>query len=262
MKTHRLLFMIHSALVLLLFASCDAEPSKSPQVQAIRKRGALMAGVEMGVRNFGYTAPGSSVPEGFEIDLARIVAKEITGNENAIKFFPIMPSLRGPLLDNDEVDIVISSFTITEERKERYNFTSPYYTDEVGFMLRKDSGIADITGLDGKRIGVVREATTRQAVEEEAGKRNIRLDFVEFANQPEIMAALLVGKIDSFACDKIILRGFLDNATVILSEGFCPQPYGIAVKKSNDKLAEYLESIIKAMQTDGRLEALSTKWGL
>ncbi|MFX3943937.1 transporter substrate-binding domain-containing protein, partial [Streptococcus suis] len=60
----------------------------------------------------------------------------------------------GPLLDNVHVDIVIATFSITEERKLLYNFTTTYYTDAVGFLVNKDSGIKRFTDLDGKTIGV------------------------------------------------------------------------------------------------------------
>ena len=71
---------------------------------------------------------------------------------------------RGPLLENGEIDLVIATFTITAERKETYNFSTPYYTDAVGLLVNKDSGINSIEDLDGKIIGVAQSSTTKDGL--------------------------------------------------------------------------------------------------
>jgi putative glutamine transport system substrate-binding protein len=76
------------------------------------------------------------------------------------------------------------------------------------------------------------------------------------------MAALLSGKVDAFAIDRTILLGYRDTETMLLDEGFKPQPYGIAARLDKDVLAAYLDSIVTAMREDGRLDALRAKWGL
>jgi putative glutamine transport system substrate-binding protein len=246
----------------LFFFACDNSPAQSLQARSIRKRGALRAGLETGVPGLSYLAPGTAFPQGLEPDLARAVAREILGDENAVQFVAITPQLRGPLLDNGEVDIVIAHYTITEERKKQYNFSSPYYTDEVGIMARKDSGINKFMDLDGRTAGVLKATTSRASLETAAEKRGIVPRYIEFASHPEIKAALLAGRIDAFVIDTSILRGYLDEHTMILDEGFDPQPYGIATKLSNDKLAAYLEKIVTDMRTNGTLDALAGAWGL
>jgi putative glutamine transport system substrate-binding protein len=66
------------------------------------------------VPGVGYLAPETGILEGLEIDIARIVAKELVKDEDAVQFIPVSPQIRGPLLDNGEVDMIISLFTITE----------------------------------------------------------------------------------------------------------------------------------------------------
>jgi putative glutamine transport system substrate-binding protein len=255
------ILMVWAVTTLCLFA-CGASPEKSSQVQAIRKRGVLRVGLETNVPGFGYLAPGAAFPEGLEPDIARIAAEAMLGDETAVQYIPVTPQIRGPLLDNGAADFVIAHYTITEERRKQYNFTSSYYTDEVGIMVRKDSGIRSLGGLDGCIIGVTRAATSQTALEAEAAKLGIALTYAEFASHPEAVSALHAGKTDAFVIDKIILRAYLDDRTVLLDEGFNPQSYGIATKLDNDKLAAYLDGIVTDMRNDGRLDALIAKWGL
>ena len=82
------------------------------QIQTIIDRGVLRVGVKQDVPNFGYRNPDTNEFEGMEIDIARAIADEL-GVE--IEFTPVTAQTRGPLLDNGQVDIVIATFTITEE---------------------------------------------------------------------------------------------------------------------------------------------------
>ncbi|MDR0998419.1 MAG: transporter substrate-binding domain-containing protein [Treponema sp.] len=246
----------------LLLSGCDSSPEKSPQVRDIRKRGVLRVGVETGVPGLGRLVPESGVFQGFEIDLARALAKELLKDEAAVQFVPLNPQFRGPVLDNGDVDIVICHFTITEERQKQYNFTSPYYTDQVGVMVRNDAGFRSLEDMDGRIIGVLKNTTSQAAIKEEADKRGISLKFEEFGSNPEAVASLHAGKVDAFVIDRTILLGYRDGRTKLLDEGFNPQPYGVATRLDKEMLAAYFDSIITAMREDGRLEALRVKWDL
>jgi putative glutamine transport system substrate-binding protein len=241
---------------------CDVSPEKSPQVEAIRKRGVLRAGVKFDVPRFGYLAPGTSDPEGLEIDIARLIAGELLGDAGRIQFTPVTAQLKGPALDNDLVDFVIAAYTITEERKKRYHFTSPYYTSDIRLLVRKDSGIRSLADMDGKTAGISRTSTSRAALQAEADRLGITLKYTGFSSHPEIMAALLSGTVDAFVNDYSAIMGYKEDNTILLDGGFSPQPYGIAVKLDNGKLAAYLEGILTAIRDDGRLGALLEKWDL
>lgn len=234
----------------------------SPQVQAIKARGALRVGVKVDVPLYGYLNADTNEQEGLEADLARELARRIIGDEKAVKFQAVTAQTRGPLLDNGEVDVVIATFTINEERKRSYNFTTPYFTDAIGFLVKKDLGASRITDLAGKNIGVAQAATTKAAIEKKAEELGIQVKFSEFASYPELKTALTSGRIDAFSVDKSILLGYLDDNTQIIEETFAPQEYGIASKLGNKDLAAFLDEFIKTSQTDGTLQGLISKWRL
>jgi putative glutamine transport system substrate-binding protein len=240
----------------------DSGDKLPAQVQAIVDRGVLRVGTKVDVPNFGYQNPETGEMEGLEIDIAKELAKRLLGDENKITTTGVTAQTRGPLLDNNEVDMIIATFTITEERKKSYNFTDPYYTDAIGFLVKKDSGINSVKDLDGKTIGVAQSATTKDAIIEKAKEWGITVNFSEYASYPEINAALASGRVDAFSVDKSILMGYVNETTKILEEGFKPQEYGIATKFDNKDLAEYVNNFIAEIKADGTLDALLAKWNL
>lgn len=232
-------------------------------VETIKSRGKLRVGVKIDVPGFGYQDPDTGQVEGMEADLARKLAERITGSAENVEFIGVTAKTRGPLLDNGEIDMVIATFTITEDRKKSYNFTAPYYTDEVGFLVRKEDGFTDLASLDGKIIGVAQTATTKQSIEAQGQEEGgLTFKFGEFGTYPMLKLALSAGRIDAFSVDKSILLGYVDEQTEILDIGFAPQEYGIATKLANKKLASYLDETVAEFRSDGVMQELFDKWNI
>ncbi len=240
-------------------ASKDEVPA---DIKAIKDRGVFKAGVKVDVPKFGYKDPKTGNVEGFEIDLVKALAKKILGDENKIELTGTVAKTRGPLLDNGDVDVVLATFTITEERKNSYNFSDPYYTDGVALMVKKAAGAQSLKDLAGKKIGVAQSSTSRKAIQEAADKQGIKVSFLEFGTYAEVKAALDSGRVDCFSVDAAILFGYLDDSTTILSDRFAPQEYGAATKKSNTALAKLVNDTLTDMKKSGEIDKLLAKWGL
>jgi putative glutamine transport system substrate-binding protein len=251
------------SLVLLassITVSCMAATTDSPDIKAIKDRGVLKVGVKVDVPKFGYRDPKTDKIDGFEVDIAKVIAKKILGNKAKVNFQAVNAKTRGPLLDNGEVDLVIATFTITDERKKSYNFSDPYFTDGVGLLVKKAAKYKSLQDLNGKKIGVAQSSTSRKAIQDEADKLSIKVDFLEYATYPEIKAALDSGRVDCFSVDGSILNGYVDRSTVVLPDRFSPQNYGIASKKGNDGLAQLVNETINEMKTSGQIDKLIKKW--
>jgi putative glutamine transport system substrate-binding protein len=239
-----------------------AATGDTPDIKAIKERGVLKVGVKVDVPKFGYKNPKSNKIDGFEVDIAKAIAKKILRNKNKVNLQAVTAKTRGPLLDNGEVDMVVATFTITEERKKSYNFSEPYFTDGIGMMVKKTGKYKSLKDLAGKRIGVAQSATTKTAILAECDKLGIKVDFAEFATYPEIKAALDSGRVDCFSVDTAILYGYLNKTTKLLPDRFSPQNYGIASKKGNEGLAALINETISEMKSSGELEKLLKKWKL
>ncbi|MGE4508489.1 MAG: transporter substrate-binding domain-containing protein [Eubacteriaceae bacterium] len=242
--------------------SDDTATADDGSLQAVIDAGVLKVGVKEDVPNFGLRNTETGEIEGFEVDLAKMLAAEILGDENAVELTPVTAKTRGPLLDNGELDLVIATFTITEERKLTYNFSTAYYEDAVGLLVKKDAGFTGLADMDGAVIGVAQSATSKDAVQAAADELGVSVTFSEYATYPEIKAALDSGRVDAFCVDGSILGGYVDDSTMILPDRFSPQEYGVASNLNNVALAEAVDGYINGWLEDGTIEELITKWGL
>ena len=229
-------------------------------VQDIVDRGVLRVGVKQDLPNFGYRDPESNQYTGMEVEIAKKVAAELGVD---IEFTPVTAQTRGALLDNGQLDMVIATFTITEERKELYNFTTPYYTDAVGFLVRKDSNIqSSWEALDGLTIGVTQGSIQWGLLEEIAAEKGIELNFRELGSNSEVVVALAAHRVDAFSIDQSILSAFLGKTNELLDLQYQPSEYGIVTKKSNTDLATYLDGLVQDWTEDGTLQAIYDDFGL
>ena len=248
-----------------------ASSDVSADVQKIVDRGVLKVGCKSDVPNFSLQNTATGEYEGFEDDLAYNIAGEIFGctpeeakDKKLVEFQGVTAKTRGPLLENGEIDLVIATFTITDERKETYNFSTPYYTDAVGLLVNNDSGIESIEDLDGKIIGVAQSSTTKdgfKAYVEEKGL-NVNPEFQEFDGYPALAQALATKQIDCFSVDRAILSGYVNDSNHILDDRFSEQEYGVASAKENTGLAELVDEKVTSMISDGSMKALQEQWNL
>ncbi|MEE0705103.1 MAG: transporter substrate-binding domain-containing protein [Adlercreutzia sp.] len=221
----------------------------------------LRVGTKIDVPGFGFQNPETGSVEGLEVDVARELAARIKGDSNALELVGVNVTTRGAMIDNGTLDAALATFTINEQRKRTYDFSRPYYIDHIGVLVKKDSGITDLAGLNGKTVGVALSATTKDKLREAAAEIGITLNFAEYATYPEIKIALVAGRVDAFSVDSSILAGYQDDTTYLLPTQFAPQEYGVATKKGSE-LSAQVDDAIAAMEADGTLIALKERWGL
>lgn len=240
-------------------------------VQKIINRGTLKVGCKSDIPNFSLQNTATGEYEGFEDDLAYEIAGQIFGctadqakEKKLVDFQGVNAKTRGPLLENGEVDLVIATFTITPDRKDTYNFSTSYYTDAVGLLVNKDSGINTIADLDGKIIGVAQASTSKDGFREYVKEKglDVKPEFQEFDGYPALAQALATKQIDCFCVDRAILSGYVNDSNKILDDRFAEQEYGVASAKGNKGLAELVDAKVTSMLSDGSMKALQDKWGL
>jgi len=228
-------------------------------IQKIVKKGTLNVGVKQDVPNFGYYSAKTNTYQGMEIDLAKKIAKELKVKVN---FTAVTPQTREALMDNGTIDMLIATYTITDERKASYAMSNPYYYDQIGFLVQTKSGYKQLSDLNGKTIGVSQGSSAKAAVEEYASANNLKFNYVQLGSFPELAVSLYAHRVDAFSVDKSILSGYESKKTKTLKEGFKTQEYGIASSKSNQELIDYTNDLIAKWQKDGSLQKLYDKYHL
>lgn len=226
----------------------------------IKKRGEIVVGVKNDVPHFALLNQKTKEIQGFEVDVAKLLAKSILNDEKKIKLVAVNAKTRGPLLDNGSIDVVIATFTITPERKRTYNFSQPYYKDAVGLLVLKEKGYKSLADMKNATIGVAQAATSKKTIDAAAKKLGINVKFNEFPDYPSIKAALDAKRVDAFGVDKSILLGYVDDKSEILPDSFEPQEYGIVSPKKDKEFAAFIDTFVK--DNKAQIDELSKKWGL
>ena len=265
-KLHRMAALLLSAIVTLTFVTSGSAATLPDDVQAIVKRGELRVGVKSDVPGFSMQDLSGNYA-GMEVDLAKKLAEAMGLKADKVAFTAVTAKTRGQLLDTGDIDMVLATFTITEERKNIWNFSSPYYTDAVSLLVKKNSGISGYADLVNKRIGVAEGSTSKDALIQAAKENGVTLtdtnNIQTFPDYPSIKAALDAGQVQAFCVDGSILSGYLDPSTEILSSvRFAPQEYGVATKLSNKGLAGFVEEKISGWLADGTIDKIISKNGV
>lgn len=241
-------------LAVLSLAGCS-KGSKDASVDKIKKAGVLKVGVKEATLGFGYLNPETNEYEGLEIDLAKKMAEDLGVD---VEFTSVNASTRGELLDAGEIDMVAATFTITDERKLSYDFSTSYYTDYVSVLVKNDSGIETLDDFEGKTIAVVTGSVSKKNVE---ANTDANITFVEYPEYSDCKLAVASGTADGFAVDVSVLSIWVDDDCHIIGDRFAPQDYGIATKKGCE-FTEYVEKKITEWLADGTIDSLIEKNGI
>jgi putative glutamine transport system substrate-binding protein len=270
-----------ACLLLLGITACSSAPAATPAASAkpsaaptaAAAKGPLKVGVKNDVKGFGFQDPLTNKYEGMEIDLANKIAESL--GYKGVEFTAVTAATRTQLLDAGTIDCVLATFTITEDRKKSWDFSTPYYTDAVTVLVEKSSGINALKDLVGKKIGVSASSTSAKALATAMAEAGLIAKFETFEpltfkggvtfstypDYPAISNALTAGTINAFCVDKSILANYLTDSRKFITEKFSPQDYGVATKKGAPISAQ-VENLIKTWKTDGTLNALYTKYKL
>lgn len=244
-------------LAALSLAACGGKEDGA--LAAIKKRDKLVVGVKFDTKLFGLKNPSTGEVEGFDVDFAKALAKQILGDENKIEFKEVTSKTRIPMLDNGEIDAIIATMTITEERKKQVDFSDVYFKAGQSLLVKKDSpikGIADVT-KDTKVMGV-KGATSIKNIEEKVPGLKVQ----QYDNYQDAFAALKAGQGEVLTTDNSILFGMTkQDPNYVVTEGtFTDEPYGIAVKKGEKGILDEVNKLIKDLQANGEYDKLYEKW--
>lgn len=252
----RALIALLAALALAACAGTGADggfPDGSTMAK-VRERGVLTVGIKFDYPLFGYKDPAGGRITGFDAEIARLVAKDLTGSERGVRFVETMPSHREDFLRRGVVDVVIATYSITPARQQVVGFTDPYYVAGQDLLVRAgETGITGVTDLDGRTVCTASGSTSADRLRELApGAELLIVDTYS-----ECVPALVAGRIDAISTDDAILRGLLGrapDALKLVGRPFGREPYGIGVPRHDVAFRDHLSGLIARYLRDGRWE--------
>lgn len=246
---------------ILILHPYKGEFKESDLFDEILQRGYIKVGINTDSKPYGFYDDNKNLV-GFDVDFAHNIALYLLNNPNRLEFIPVTPSNRLIKASTGEVDIVISTVTITPQRQEVVKFSIPYDYAEQALLVRRNSAIKSMADLSGLNVGVVFGTTAEKNLKNMVPTANIR----GYRTYKDAYLGLKDGQIDALTSDNTILKRFtIDDKTVKLySIGHSNEPYGIAFKKghSTKKLKERIDYAIKDMKRKNVLTRMKNKWNL
>lgn len=257
-------------LVLMLsataLAGCGGAKTESTPASAgagtlakIKERDKLVVGVKYDLNLFGLKDPATGNVEGFDIDIAKAIAKKVLGDENKIELKEVTSKTRIPMLKNGEIDAIIATMTITEERKKEVDFSDVYFLAGQSFLVKKDSSINGLKDMKkGMKIVTAKGSTSAKNIRASAPD----LEVLEFENYAEAFTALKAGQGDALTTDNALLYGMAkqDPNYRVTEETFTEEPYGIAISKGDAEFVKTVNDLLKEMKENGEYDKIYEKW--
>ena len=269
MKLKRILAAAFAGIMAVCCTGCAGKKSEP-----------LKVGVKSDVIGFGFKDTVTNEYQGLEIELAKKLATELGYSD--VEFTAVTAATRTELLDSGDLDCVLATFTITEERKKSWDFSTPYFTDAVTVLVEKADGITDLSDLVGKKIGVSTGSNSAYNLAKAMSEKGLLGDykvpesskdfdissfgekgtkFEQFGDYPAISNAMAAGTVDAFCVDKSILAAYKTDDRDYITDTFAPQNYGVATKKGSELSAKIEELIVK-WKGDGTIDSLIKQFGL
>ena len=244
--------------------------------QAIVDRGVLKVGVKNAVVGFGFQDTLTGEYSGLEISIAEKIAEKLGVD---VEFTAVTAATRTELLDSGDIDCVLATFTITDERKQNWDFTTPYFTDHVTVLVQTASGITSLKDLADKTVGVSSGSTSAKSLTKamieagvvdgadfdadtfDAATWTKGISYKQYDDYPAISTALSAGEVDAFCVDKSILAIYNTDDRNYIEDEFAPQDYGVATKKGSD-FSAYVEECVTEWLADGTIKGFISENGL
>jgi ABC-type amino acid transport substrate-binding protein len=188
---------------------------------------------------------------GFDAGLAQLITRYILGDPLKFAFTTVTSSTREQVLINDQVDMVLATYSITPARAQKISFAGPYYTSQSGVLVKAgNTAIKSYTDLAGKRVATQAGSTGVAILKQYAPAANV----LEFQTHQECLDALRQGRIDAYVTDVTLLLSTLSQDSGNFQLAGAPfgneDPYGVGLPKGSDGVA-FVNAFLKKIETDG-----------
>ena len=221
--------------------------------------GEIVVGTKFDQPGLGLKNPDGTM-SGFDVDVAKYVAKELGYNEDQIEWKESPSSQRETLIGNDQVKYIVATYSITDKRKEKVDFAGPYLI--TGQSLLVAAANTDITGpeslQDNKKLCSVTGSTPAQNVKD----KYPGVQLQQYDTYSACVEALKNGAIDAVTTDEVILAGYAAQSPgtfKIVGEPFSEERLGIGLKKGDSELRTKINDALEKMESEGAWKAAFDK---
>ncbi|MFN8099498.1 MAG: glutamate ABC transporter substrate-binding protein [Dermatophilaceae bacterium] len=244
------------------YAPLDSIPSSSSITDAgmkkILDRGRLIVGVSGDTYLLGARDPLTNTIEGFDIDIAKTIAKQLFGDANKVTWRVISAADRIPLLESGEVDLVARNMTMTCNRWQQIAFSSEYYHAGQKVLVTRGSSAKTLEDLKGQRVCAPTQTTSLTKLRSVNGVTVVTAD-----NHTGCLVKFQQGQADAITGDDTVLAGLAAQdpyAVVTDAPAITDEPYGLGVNLDNVYFVRYINAVLAQVRSDGEWKQIYNTW--
>lgn len=223
-----------------------------------KARDKFIIGVKYDTYLFGLKDPQDDKLKGFDIDIAEAITQQLLGDPKKIQFKAVTAHNRIPSLQNGEIDFVIATMTITEERKKLVDFSDIYFEVGQSLLVAKNSNITGLKDIKDKKVIALKNSTSVKNIRKLVPEATV----LEYEDYIQAFKALRDGEAEVLTTDNSILLGMQrENPEFKLVGGvFTYEPYGIAVQKGDHLLLNAINRALRKLRSTGIYQDIYQKW--
>ncbi|MGN7477943.1 basic amino acid ABC transporter substrate-binding protein [Solibacillus silvestris] len=255
-KTNKMLAAMLLIALSVVLAACGTADEKTSSSTGDNKYAKLLVGTEATFAPFESMNDKGEIV-GIDVDIMKAIGEEV-GSEVEFRNVGWEPVFQQ--ITNGELNLGASGITITDERKQTYDFTDPYYEATLMIVVKEDSPITTLDELKDKKLSVQINTTGHEAAKKLQGMSSSNI--LAYENQPIAFQEVINGATAAAIGDNAVVLEYLKNnpksgLKAIESDQFEKEYYGFMVKKGNTELLDHLNEGLKKIKENGKLEEIT-----
>ena len=221
------------------------------KMKELAEAGKVTVGVKYDQPGLGFKGATDELPSGFDVEIAKLLVADLgidPSDTEAVNYKETISDNREPFLQAGEVDLVLASYSITDERRQVVGQTGPYMVTGQQLLVKKDSDIKSVADIKGQEVCSVTGSTSLDNVEAEGAKPR------GFDTYSECRDQVLDGTVDAMTTDGSILLGYAalnPDELEVVGEPFSEERIGVGYPKENPEMCEWINGVLQEAYDDG-----------
>lgn len=255
-------------LALALLAGAAGVSAQGGTLDKIRQSGAITLGYREASIPFSYVGENRQ-PAGYSVELCQRVAESVKRqlglSDLRVKWVQVAPGNRIAKLASGEIDLECGSTTNTLSRQEQVSFSLLTFADGGSLLMKADSGLMGLADMGGRKIGVVPGTTTERSLQQALARNNVKTETVKLKDHAEGLVALMEGKVDAYASDRVILVGLVlgsgNQKSLRLSHDlYSYEPYALMLRRNDSAFRLAVNRELARLYRSEEIYAIYDRW--
>jgi glutamate transport system substrate-binding protein len=222
------------------------------RMKELADSGTVKIGVKYDQPGLGFKDAASDIPTGFDVEMAKVLAASLGIAEDEVEWIETISDNREPFLEDGTVDLVLASYSITDERRQVVGQAGPYLVTGQQLLVPEDSDVESTEDLAGQEVCSVTGSTSLENVKAEGMKP------VGFDTYSECVEKVLDGTVQAMSTDGTILAGYAaqnEGELKVVGEEFSEENIGVGYSQDYPEMCQWIVDTITQAYDDGDYEA-------